>query len=123
MRSQGLASFSSEAPVREADSVRFDELRWRSPRACESSAVSFSEQDICDLNQDGRRPIHEWSGRWSRSTRRSVGTRFPCNSCVEAVVRGRANGQIIEPLQKTLLIEEERLLAADLEVVVSRNIG
>jgi hypothetical protein len=27
---QRLASFSSESPVREADSVRFDELRWRS---------------------------------------------------------------------------------------------
>src|SRR2546426_8867482 len=27
---QRLASVSSEAPVREADSVRFDELRWRS---------------------------------------------------------------------------------------------
>ena len=42
---------------------------------------------------------------------------------VEAVVRGRANGQIIEPLQKALLIEEECLLSADLEVVVSRDIG
>ena len=41
---------------------------------------------------------------------------------VEAVVRGEANGQIIEPLHKAPLIEEECLLAPDLEVVVRRNI-
>jgi len=38
-------------------------------------------------------------------------------------MRARSNRQIIEPLQKALLIEEERLLAPDLEAVVRRNIG
>src|ERR1700674_19535 len=34
-------------------------------RACASSVASFSEQDIRDLDQHGRRAVHEWSGRWS----------------------------------------------------------
>jgi len=94
------------------------------PAANAPIAGTFSEQDIGDLNQDGRRAIHERSGRWSPKHPAKRGEHDSLViGVVEAVVRGRANGQIIEPLQKSLLIEEECLLAADLEVVVSRNIG
>jgi hypothetical protein len=41
---------------------------------------------------------------------------------VEAIVRGRTYSYIIEPLQKPVFVEEKCLLAADLEVVMSRNI-
>src|SRR5882757_375483 len=74
--------------------------------------------NIANLNQDGRWAVHGGSGGWTRHHPAERGKHQAVElGVIEAIVRCLTDGKVVEPLQKTFLVEVKGLLTARSEVV------